>query len=192
MNERNPQRVGVGGIIFIVLALVVLALLATRKSRTLGLHQAIQFDDFFFTVEAASRFSGDHPLRKDGESAPELIEHLVRINVENRAKRVPFRFDGRTFAFVDLSGSHPRIGPSRERLPSGELTAPLSHVLKAGESVSVDYIFALPPDLEDLRLRVMPGGPVGELLEWLIFGLKQFQLPLSSASEGRESPQASE
>jgi len=30
--------------------------------------------------------------------------------------------------------------------------------------------------LEDLRLRVAPGGWSGDLLEWLFFGRKEFQL----------------
>jgi hypothetical protein len=53
----------------------------------------------------------------------------------------------------------------------------LMHVLRAGESITIDYFFSLPPDLEDLRLRIAPGGWSGVLLEWLLFGRKEFQLP---------------
>ena len=44
MDERKPRKLGVGGIILIVLALIVLSLLATRQNRTLGLHQAVQYE----------------------------------------------------------------------------------------------------------------------------------------------------
>jgi hypothetical protein len=170
---------GPGGIILIVLALIVLSLLATRQNRTLGLHQAVQYDDFFFTVEDASRLPAPaEPVRaRPGEPGAGDADYLVRIKVENRAKRVPFQFSGQFFVFVDPAGNRPMIRPSAERSPSGDLSPPALYVLQAGESRSVDYVFSLPGDLKDLRLRVMTGGPVGDFLDWLLFGRKEFQLP---------------
>jgi hypothetical protein len=182
MKASNPRRLGLGGISLILLALIVLAIMSIRKSQDLGLHQALQFDDFFFTVESATSLPQDSSQPEADRSAFQTVDYLVRIKVENKAKRVPFQFGGQTFAFLDLSGRYPRIRPSQERSKSGELTPPFAYVLKAGESVTVDYVFTLPPNLGDLRLRVMPGGPVGEFLEWMIFGVKQFQLPLSAPS----------
>jgi hypothetical protein len=43
-------------------------------------------------------------------------------------------------------------------------------------SITIDYIFCLPSDLENLRLRVAPGGWSGEPLKWLEFGRKEFRL----------------
>ena len=90
--------------------------------------------------------------------------------------RVPFKFSGDSLAFVDLTGRTPVARPSSERLPSGELTSPILHVLRAGESATYEYLFAIPLDSPDLRLRVMPGGWTGDLLEWLFFGRKEFRL----------------
>ena len=101
---------------------------------------------------------------------------LVRLRVENRALRVPFKFSGRSLAFVDLSGRRPVVTPSSERLPSGELTAPILHELRAGESATYEYLVAIPADSPDLRLRIMPGGWTGDLLDWLLFGRKEFRL----------------
>jgi len=65
--------------------------------------------------------------------------------------------------------------PRPRRLGPGTIALRL-HILQAGESITIDYIFSLPPALEDFRLRIAPGGWSGDLLEWLFFGRKEFQL----------------
>jgi hypothetical protein len=177
MNERKPWRPGLGVIILIVLALIAIAILATRKSRTLGLHQPLQFDDFFFTVEDVRLAPEGFGPPAKGDSDPAKVYTLVRLKVENKALRVPFKFDGNSLVFVDLSGKSPMIRPRAERSSSGELVAPTVHMLKAGESTTTDYLFVLPADQTSLRLRIMPGGAFGDVLEWLVFGRKEFQLP---------------
>jgi hypothetical protein len=186
MNERKPRRPGAGVIVLVVLALIVMAILATRRSRTLGLHQALQFDDFFFTIEDARPFPDAPGPAAKGDSGPPGSKYLVRLKVENKALRVPFKFDGNALAFVDLSGNSPMIRPLAERSASGELAAPTVQVLKAGESTTTDYVFYLPIDQSNLRLRVMPGGAVGDVLEWLFFGRKEFQLPSGRPSAAVE------
>jgi hypothetical protein len=177
MTERKPRRSGVGVIVLIVLALIVMAILATRRSRTLGLHQPLQLDDFFFTIEDARPLPEAIAPPTKGDSDPENVKYLVRLKVENKALRVPFKYDGNALWFADLSGKSPILRPRAERSSSGELVAPTVHVLKAGESTMTDYLFSLPLDQSNLRLRVMPSGAVGDVLEWLFFGRKEFQLP---------------
>jgi hypothetical protein len=182
MNERKPWRPGPGALVLIVLSLVVMAILATRRSQTLGLHQPLQLDDFFFSIEDARPFPAAPVSATKGEPDPAKVEYLIRLKVENKALRVPFKFDGNALWFVDLSGKSPMIRPRAERLPSGEIAAPTLHVLKAGETTTTDYVFSLPPDQSKLRLRVMPGGAVGDVLEWLFFGRKEFRLPAGTPS----------
>ena len=50
-------------------------------------------------------------------------------------------------------------------------------VLKAGESATRAYVFRLPADVADPRLRIAPGGWSGFMLQKLLFGIKEFQLP---------------
>jgi hypothetical protein len=94
MADRKPLRWGVGSTIIIVLALIVLALLATRRSRTLVLHQTLQLDDFFFTVVQAAeiptaateknaeggrprRLPGDLESRESGAARSVLVRRPV-------------------------------------------------------------------------------------------------------------------
>jgi hypothetical protein len=160
----------------ILMALIVLGLLATRKNRTLGLQQTLQFDDFFFTVvQAAEVPSSETAKKSDGVTEP--VDYLVSLRVDNRAKRVPFSFDGQSLAFVKITDGSLVARPRAERLPGGNEGRPVVHVLRAGESATYDYVFSLSRDHKSLCLRVMTGGVLGDLLEWLFFGRQEFALP---------------
>jgi hypothetical protein len=177
VSAPRPRKLGLGSIALIVLGLFVLAILAPRQSRTLKTRLTLQLDDFCFTVEKAARLPADPSKSKQSESSTGRIDYLVTLKIENRARRVPCKFSGESLGCADLSGTKPLTRPSAERAPSGELHPPVLHILQAGESRTLDYVFSLPPDLQDLRLRIAPGGWSGDLLEWLFFGRKEFQLP---------------
>ena len=176
MSDRERRTLRLRAIIALLLALIVLAILGTRRNQTLGLHQALQLDDFFFTVEEAVKQPVDPARANSTDPTQGEAEYRVRLKVENRALRVPFKFSGEWLAFVDLSGRRPVVRPSSERLRSGELAPPILHVLQAGDAATYEYIVPLTPDLPDLRLRIMPSGWTGDLLEWLFFGRKEFRL----------------
>jgi hypothetical protein len=176
VSDRKPWRFGAGTVIVIVLALLALTVLATRRNRTFILNQTLQLDDFFFTVVDATRLPADL-----GNSTPadrsSQVNYLVRLKVENRALRVPFKFSGQSLAIADAADKTALVFPRAERNSSSEPASPTLHILKAGESLTTDYLFTLPPTFDDPRLRIAPGGWSGDLLEWLIFGRKDFQLP---------------
>ncbi len=177
MCEPRRRRFGAGTIVLIVVGLLVMVILTTRQSRTLGLRQTLQFDDFFFTVLEAGRLPADSMKASQAKATSGSVNYLVKLKIENRARRVPFVFSGDSLAFADVTGKNGLSRPSAERTSSGELQSPVRHTLQAGESATIDYIFSLPPELENLRLRIAPGGWSGDLLEWLLFGRKEFQLP---------------
>jgi hypothetical protein len=174
MNDPRPRWLGIGTIILMVLGLIILA---TRQSRTLGLRQTLQLDDFFFTVQDARWLPADPLQSRQPASSPDVVDYLVRFQIENRAKRVPFKFTGDSLAVADLDGKNHLIKPSGDRTHSGEMHPPQLHIIPAGESITINYVFSLPRDLVNLRLRIAPGGWSGELLEWFLFGRKEFQLP---------------
>jgi hypothetical protein len=164
-------------VILVVLALIALTIAATRKSRTLSLNQTLQFDDFCFTVLEAGRLAPDSAPPQRAGPEPSAVDYLVRLKVDNKALRVPFNFGGESLAIVDAAGKLARVWPAAERSASGSSAPPALHVLKAGESLTFEYLFNLPPSLTDPRLRIAPGGWSGDVLEWLVFGRKEFQLP---------------
>jgi hypothetical protein len=108
-----------------------------------------------------------------------MVEYVVRLTIDNLAKRVPFRFtDGSVALFDPTSGKRYRVDPEAQRAyetaTGQDLPNPL--ILKAGESATKDYVFRLPAAVTDPRLGVAPGGWGGMFLEKLLFGTKEFQL----------------
>jgi hypothetical protein len=178
MSWPRFPKLAIAASLFLLLALVVLGALATRGTRTLGLNETLQFDDFFFTVESITPLNAvSGPPGKVADAPARDANQVLRVRIENRAKRVPFTVNGQSLAFVDPSGRLPAALPQAERSPKGDIIAPVTHVLQAGETIVIDYVFALPPDRSDLRLRIMPGGPVGDMLEALFFGRQEYRLP---------------
>jgi hypothetical protein len=104
----------------------------------------------------------------------------VRLSIDNRARRVPFRFTNDSVALVDTArGKRYRVDPELQRAYEAatgqDVKDPL--ILKAGESATRGYVFRLPAGVTDPRLRVAPGGWGGMALENLLLGVKEFQLP---------------
>ena len=93
---------------------------ATRQSRTLGLRQTLQLDDFFFTPLQAERLPADLSKSSEAGSRSDRVSYLVRLKIENRARRVPFKFSGESLAFADLTGKEPA---SPNRRPNARLRA---------------------------------------------------------------------
>jgi hypothetical protein len=178
MSDRPRRKLGVGTLIVVGLLALVMGMLATRRDRVFKPGQTIQYDDFFFTLRGVNRL----PVAAsegDRQSAT-LVQYVVKLTIDNRAKRVPFRFtngsvglfdpaDGKRY-LIDLEAQR-----AYEKATGRDLPDPL--VLKAGESATRAYVFRLPAGVTDPRLRIAPGGWSGMPLEKLVFGIKEFQLP---------------
>jgi hypothetical protein len=172
MSESRTRTLRWGTLAIVLLAMLFLAMLANRRNQTLGVGETVQYDDFFFTVEKADRMN----QAPTPDLAADRDDYLVRLRIDNRAKRVDYQFRGERLVFADLTGNDSPIGPVAQRSASGEFKAPEKIVLRAGESATVDFLYSLPRDHRDLRLRVT-SGPFGDLLQWLIAGRTEFLLP---------------
>jgi hypothetical protein len=178
MSDRPRRKLGLLSILGVGLLAIVMVILATRRDRVFRPGQTIQYDDFFFTVRGVNR----SPVAPSASVEPRtsMVEYVVKLTVDNRAKRVPFRFTGGGIALFDpTNGKRYLIDPEAQRAymkaTGQDLPDPL--VLKAGEAATGDYVFRLPAGVTDPRLRVAPGGWGGLTFENLLFGTKEFQLP---------------
>jgi hypothetical protein len=159
-------------LLFVILSVI----LGTRRNVTAGLNVPIRYDDFVFTVTSAEKAI---PFRDDPKAARALVEYRVALQVTNRAKRVNFQFrDGWAVLFDQSGRSYPAsadVPPPRDgEAPSGPTAVPL---LPPGASLTRQLVFRVPAYTEWPRLRIMMGGRVGDVLETMFFGRKQFQLP---------------
>lgn len=178
MSDRPRRKIGPrSAILLAVLALIAVAL-SVRRDKVFRPGQTIRYDDFFFTLRGVNR----SPLSISGDGAPSgsMVEYVVKLTVENRARRVPFRFTDQSLALVDpSSGKRFWVDPEGQRAyeaATGQ-KRPVPLVLAAGESATGSYVFRLPGGVTDPRLRIAPGGWGGMALENVLFGVKEFQLP---------------
>ena len=113
-----------------------------------------------------------------------MVEYVVKLTIDNRARRVPFRFtDGSVALFDPNDGKRYRVDPEAQRAyeaATGQ-KQPDPLILKAGESATRDYVFRLPAGVTDPRLRIAPGGWGGMVLEKLLFGAQGIPAPVNEA-----------
>jgi hypothetical protein len=153
-----------------------MVLLALRHDRVLRPGQTIQFDDFFFTLKDVTR---SEPIAVEGKNAP-LVQYIVTLTIDNRARRVPFRFSNQALAIVDhREGQRFYVNPaaqSNHESATG-IYLPDPVVLRAGESATKDYVFMVPADVVAPRMRIAPGGWFGLAIDRLLTGTKEFAFP---------------
>jgi hypothetical protein len=178
MNDRPRRKFPGLSVVVVGLLTLIMVVVADRRDRVLKAGQTIQFDDFFFTLRGVSRSPVSGP-RSDGPSAS-MVEYVVKLTIDNRAMRVPFRLTNGSVALIDpTDGRRFRVDPVAQRdyeaATAPDRPDPL--ILKAGESATKHYVFRLPAGVTDPHLRIAPGSSGGLVLEKLLFGLKEFQLP---------------
>jgi hypothetical protein len=178
MSDRPRRKLGLGTLIVVGLLVLVMGILATHRDRVFKPGQTIQYDDFCFTLRGVNR--SPVATSAGGGQAGSMVEYVVKLTIDNRARRVPFRFTHGSVALFDpADGKRYLTDPEAQRAyakaTGRELPDPL--VLKAGESATGEYVFRLPAGVTDPRLRVAPGGWSGMVLDKLLFGTKEFQLP---------------
>jgi hypothetical protein len=178
MSDHPRRRFGVGSVIVLGVLAVMMVVVSTRRDRVLKPGQTLQYDDFFFTLRGVNR-SPISVSDNDGPSTS-MVEYVIRLSIDNRAKRVPFRFTADSVALFDSdNGKRYRVDAAAqtayETVTGKQQPDPL--VLKAGESATRAYVFRLPSGVTDARLRIAPGGWSGMILENILFGVKEFRLP---------------
>jgi hypothetical protein len=174
MSDRPRRKLGWLSAVALVLLALAMMFLGSRRDRVFRPGQTIQYDDFFFTLRGVNR----SPVASS--SGEGQVEYVVKLTIDNRAARVPFRFTNGSIALFDpTTGKRYLVDPEAQRAyakaTGRERPDPI--VLKAGESATGEYVFRLPAGVADPRLRVAPGGWSGMVLEQLLFGIKEFQLP---------------
>jgi hypothetical protein len=179
MNDRpRRSKIGLRSALLLGLLGLVAVTLSVRRDKVFKAGETIQYDDFFFTLRGVNR-SPAPTEGQDGRS-PAMVEYVVKLTIENRAARVPFRFPDDGVALFDPdNGKRYRVDPEARRAyetATGQ-KRPDPLILQAGESATRDYVFRLPAAVNDPRLRIAPGGWSGMIIETILFGVKEFRLP---------------
>ncbi len=178
MSLPPPRKVGAISIILLVVATLTLVLFAIRRDRLLAAGQTLQFDDFFFTLVDAKR---PGPIETGAELAADpMVHYVVTLKIDNRAMRVPFRFSDQSLAVIEQSEGRRYYVNAADQKAQDDAAGNHSAgpiFLKAGESATREYIFRVPASVVAPRMRIAPGGWSGLIIDRLLTGTKEFQLP---------------
>jgi hypothetical protein len=178
MSMPVPRRFALPAIVVVGLAVLITALLAIGRVRVVKVGQTVRFDDFYYTIREVKRST---PVALSGtSSSPGQVEYTVTLTIDNRAKRVPYRFEHNWLILWDVHAPTRfyRVASDRCRAHSGatgsKYVDPL--ILNAGESATQDYVFVVPADVVTPRVKLMSGGRLGETLDRLLGEYTEFQL----------------
>ena len=178
MSFPPPRKLGGASIALLGVITLCMVLFAVRHDRLLREGQTLQFDDFFFTLERAERSA---PLETEPSSSVEpMVRYFVALKVDNRAKRVPFVFRDKSLVIINpKDGRRFHVDPVEQQAHDEAQGSKLpdARFLKAGESATRQYFFRVPASVVTPRLRLAPGGWLGQTIDRLVTGLKEFQLP---------------
>jgi len=171
-----------------ILALVVLLGTLTlaggvayvRQDRLVNVGEEIRYDDFGFTVEDVTRTQvagpKDHPVRSYGTF------WVVDLLVENHARRVSYRMGSHTPRLVDEHGHEYPVSRRGQAALDAQRNPELAEdgmkpsSLGPGDRHVTTLVFDVPDDAGDVRLKLVWGGKVGEVLDYVFLGERRFAL----------------
>jgi hypothetical protein len=174
LSKLSPLRlIGAAALLFIFFPVVVAM---SRPEELVGLNQPVRYDDFAFSVLGARREKAVGEGRYQRVASGVYV--IVRMKIDNQAKRVSYRFQKGAPVVLDDQGAEYQVDPDAQAALDGQrnpvLTWPVT--IPAGQAFEVDLVFDVPQDRRDLRLR-MGQGRVGVFLDNLFSGRKRFRIP---------------
>jgi hypothetical protein len=171
-----------------IVALAVLLLTLTlvsgvafqRQDRLVNVGEEILYDDFGFTVESVVQSkavgSKDRLVRAYGTF------WIVDLEIVNHARRVSYRMDSHVPRLVDEAGreipvsgrGQSALDAQRDPEQGNDAVKPSS--LGPGDRLVTTLVFDVPDDAGDVRLKLVFGGKVGEVLDYVFLGERRFVL----------------
>ncbi|MDB5349381.1 MAG: hypothetical protein JWN86_628 [Planctomycetota bacterium] len=168
--EPHRWRRALIGLILVVLVLGVLRVWRSPEI-PVPTNTPIRFDDFTFAVVGAREASL-------GSGAETRRYQMVRLKVQNDAKRVTYQFHPRIAVMVDDDGRQYGVSAlgqvALDRLRGAP--DPLATPLPAGASGTTELAFDLPETARNPRLKISHGGPVLDVVDDLLGGRRRLLL----------------
>lgn len=174
-----------------VFSLVVLGILAAglallmgiqsmRQNRLVNVGEEIRYDDFGFTVARVTKSqtvgSRERLVRAYGTF------WIVDLEIKNHARRVSYRMDSHVPRLVDENGREiPVSGRGQSALDAQQYPEEGNDTMKPtsvgpGERLVTTLVFDVPDDAGDARLKLVFGGSIGEMLDYVFLGRRRFAL----------------
>ncbi|MFN0006828.1 MAG: DUF4352 domain-containing protein [Planctomycetota bacterium] len=159
---------------------ILMGIKSMRQNRLVNVGEEIRYDDFGFTVAKVTK-----------TGAVGSKERLVRaygtfwvldLEIKNHARRVSYRMDSHVPWLVDEAGREiPVSGRGQSALDAQLFPEEGNDTLKPtslgpGDSLVSTLVFDVPDDAGDVRLKLVFGGTIGEMLDFVFLGRRRFAL----------------
>lgn len=154
----------VGVLVAIALALAGLYTYSTPQ-HFVALGTPIQQDDFEYVVTAIGRTA--QISNSSATAKANGIFYIVTIRVDNRARRVAFKWDERIPHIVDAQGM--RYDKSRDGQAALDAGAKPRYTIPAGQSATFQAVFDVPTDIEKPVLAFDNGILMGDLFNLIAY-----------------------
>lgn len=180
MSSIPPQRFGGNHVVGTVVGLALLALLSFgvlimlfHHDQAAKLGDEILYDDFGFRVLDVRRVNAIGTVAVP--TGRELV--VVRVQVENKARRVDYELAKHRFRLEDLGGNPTPVDDAWTKALALETHAPPApKVLHPGDKSTSEVVFEVPAHASDLRLRVTWGSNALEAVDEIVSGDRTFVL----------------
>lgn len=151
-----------------------------RQDRLVNVGEEIRYDDFGFTVAAVKQTETIGPKGRQVHAYG--MFWIIDLAVENHARRVSYRMDSHVPLLVDEAGREiPVSGRGQSALeavrdPVFGDDAMKQTGLGPGDHLVTTLVFDVPEDAGNVRLKLVFGGRIGEVLDYVFLGERRFAL----------------
>lgn len=170
MNKLVGNRLRVTGVavvgILVAIALAIAGLYTfSTPQRYVALGTPIQQDDFVYVVTAVGRTP--QISNKSATAKANGIFYIVTIRVDNKARRVAFKWDERIPQIVNAQGT--RYDKSRDGQAALDAATKPSYTIPAGQSATFQAVFDVPADIDKPVLAFDNGILMGDLFNLIAY-----------------------
>lgn len=162
------------GLVGLVLVLGLIAVVRQEQHAAIG--GEIQYDDFGFQIVKAT--TADELGVPPSTASAKGCFHRITLQVNNHAKRVPFKLTGWRPLLTDGDGNEYEVDTAGQKALEAQLgaAARLDGEIAAGQSIEKTIVYDLPEAAHDVRFKISWGGDVIDTVDFVICGERDIAL----------------
>lgn len=180
MKRRHTLLAIVAVLALGVAVTAFVAIKSIRQNQLVNVGEEILYDEFGFTVAKVTKSDMVGPKERRVRAYGTFW--IVDLEVKNHASRVSYRMDSHDPRLVDARGHEiPVSGRGQSALDAqmypdegNDTVKPTS--LGPGDRLVTTLVFDVPDDAGDARLKLVWGGKIGEVLDYVFIGRRRFAL----------------
>lgn len=107
------------------------------------------------------------------------VYYIVTLKIANHAKRVDYTFKPASAILVDDAGREFHLSETGQRALDSTRSNKCNAPIPAGASCITEVVFEVPENAHLSKLRISEGGLIGDILNFVVYGMKRIALETS-------------